>query len=93
MDGFSFLEALRQHEDWRAIPIVVTAKDLTAEDHQRLNGYGQYIVHKGAYGREELLQELGDRIAACLGQVASSSSLSLSYARSPIRFWGVASIM
>ncbi|MGQ0593230.1 MAG: ATP-binding response regulator [Gammaproteobacteria bacterium] len=71
MDGFSFLEALRQHEGWRAIPIVVvTAKDLTAEDHQRLSGYVQYIVHKGAYAREELLQELGDRIAACLGQVA-----------------------
>ncbi|CAN5855022.1 hypothetical protein BH20PSE1_BH20PSE1_19260 [soil metagenome] len=71
MDGFSFLEALRRHEAWRAIPIVVvTAKDLTAEDHQRLNGYVQYIVHKGAYGREELLAELGDRIAACLGKVA-----------------------
>ena len=70
MDGFSFLEVLRQHEGWRAIPIVVvTAKDLTAEDHRRLNGYVQYIVHKGAYGREELLAELGDRIAACLGQV------------------------
>ncbi len=71
MDGFSFLEALRQHAGWRAIPIiVVTAKDLSAEDHQRLNGYVQYIIHKGAYGREELLAELGDRIAACLGQVA-----------------------
>ncbi len=71
MDGFNFLEALRQHEDWRAIPIVVvTAKDLTAEDHQRLNGYVQCFIHKGAYGREELLQELGDRIAACLGKVA-----------------------
>ncbi|MGH8489080.1 MAG: patatin-like phospholipase family protein [Gammaproteobacteria bacterium] len=59
------------HEGWRAIPIVVvTAKDLTAEDHQRLNGYVQYIIHKGAYGREDLLQELGNRIAACLGQVA-----------------------
>ncbi|MFH0341199.1 MAG: response regulator [Chromatiales bacterium] len=71
MDGFSFLEALRQHEGWRAIPIVVvTAKDLTAEDHQRLNGYVKYIIHKGIRRREELLQEIGDRIAACLGQVA-----------------------
>jgi len=70
MDGFSFLEALRRHEGWRAIPIVVvTAKDLTAEDHQRLNGYVRYIVHKGAYGRDELLQQLGDLIAACLGKV------------------------
>ena len=30
MDGFTFIEALRQHEAWRAIPIVVvTAKDLS----------------------------------------------------------------
>jgi hypothetical protein len=35
-----------------------------------LNGYVQYIVQKGARGREELLQELGDRIAACLDKVA-----------------------
>ncbi|HUL11023.1 MAG TPA: response regulator [Methylococcaceae bacterium] len=71
MDGFSFLEALRQHAAWRSIPIVVvTVKDLTAEDHQRLNGYVQHIVHKGTRGREELLQELGERIVACQGKVA-----------------------
>jgi signal transduction histidine kinase/CheY-like chemotaxis protein len=71
MDGFSFLEALRQHVAWRSIPIVaVTAKDLTAEDRQRLNGYVQYIVRKGPNTREDLLQELSDRIAACLGEAA-----------------------
>jgi signal transduction histidine kinase/CheY-like chemotaxis protein len=71
MDGFSFIEALRQNEAWRSIPIVVvTAKDLTVEDRQRLNGYVQYIIHKGSRVREELLQELGDRITACLGAAA-----------------------
>jgi hypothetical protein len=71
MDGFSFLEELRQQEAWRSIPvIVVTAKDLTAEDRQRLNGYVEYVVNKGTRGREELLQELGDRISACLGITA-----------------------
>ncbi len=65
MDGFAFIEALRQNEAWRSIPIVVvTAKDLTAEDHRRLNGYVQQILHKGAYDRETLLRELGERIAA-----------------------------
>jgi CheY-like chemotaxis protein len=39
MDGFAFLEALRQHDPWRSLPVVVlTAKDLTLDDHQRLNG-------------------------------------------------------
>jgi CheY-like chemotaxis protein len=71
MDGFSFLEALRQRAAYRSIPIVVvTAKDLTAEDHQRLNGYVQYIINKGAHTREELLREVADRIASCIRQVA-----------------------
>jgi signal transduction histidine kinase/CheY-like chemotaxis protein len=71
MDGFSFLEALRQQVAWRSIPVVVvTAKDLTAEDRQRLNGYVQYVVQKGSQTREDLLQELGDRIASCLAEAA-----------------------
>ena len=70
MDGFSFLESLRQHEPWRSIPVIVmTAKDLTAEDHERLNGYIQCIINKGSRGRDELLQELGDQIAACIGKL------------------------
>jgi CheY-like chemotaxis protein len=71
MNGFSFLESLRQHVAWRSIPIVVvTAKDLTAEDLQSLDGYVQYIVQKGPTPREDLLRELGDRIAACLCEIA-----------------------
>jgi hypothetical protein len=50
--------------------VVVTAKDLTAEDRQRLNGYVQYIVRKGSHTREELLQEVADRIAACVSEIA-----------------------
>lgn len=71
MDGFTFIEALRQNEAWRAIPIVVvTAKDLTAEDHARLNGHVQQVLHKGSYSRDELLREIGERIAACLRKTA-----------------------
>jgi CheY-like chemotaxis protein len=71
MDGFGFLEALRREPAWRSIPIiVVTAKDLSPEERQRLNGHVRNIVHKGARGREELMQELGERIAACLCNVA-----------------------
>jgi signal transduction histidine kinase/CheY-like chemotaxis protein len=71
MNGFTFLESLRQDVAWRSIPIVVvTAKDLTLEDLQYLNGHVQYIVRKEPHAREDLLQELGDRIAACLGEIA-----------------------
>ncbi|HLJ92282.1 MAG TPA: response regulator, partial [Gemmataceae bacterium] len=60
MDGFEFVQQLRQHEEWRNIPVVVvTAKDLTAEDRQRLNGQADSIMQKGSYSREELLREIG----------------------------------
>ena len=71
MDGFSFIEALRQNLAWRSIPIVVvTAKDLTEEDRLRLNGYVQYIVDKGSHNQEDLLREVADRIASYLAEVA-----------------------
>ena len=49
MDGFEFVAEFRRHEAWRAIPIVViTARDLSHEDRERLNGYVQKILQKGA---------------------------------------------
>jgi signal transduction histidine kinase/DNA-binding response OmpR family regulator len=71
MDGFTFIEALRQNEAWRAIPVVVvTAKDLTAEDRARLNGQVQQVLHKGSYSRDELLREMGEQIVTCLRKTA-----------------------
>jgi len=72
MDGFQVVEALREREAWRSIPIVVvTAKDLTAGDHLRLNGYVERILQKGAYSREALLAEIRDLVTACLGRQES----------------------
>ncbi|MBF0396259.1 MAG: response regulator [Desulfobacterales bacterium] len=59
MDGFQFVEEIRKNEEFRSIPIiVVTAKDLTQEDRQRLDGYVKLIVQKGSYNRQDLLREL-----------------------------------
>jgi CheY-like chemotaxis protein len=69
MDGFEFLAALRKHREWRAIPVVViTAKDLTAEDRLQLNGYVQQILQKEAYSRDELLAWVRDLLATCVRQ-------------------------
>src|SRR5258708_25119991 len=47
MDGFEFLEKLRGRPDWREIPVVViTSKDLTDEDRDRLNGGGARLIQK-----------------------------------------------
>jgi len=67
MDGFAFIEALRQDATWRSIPIVVvTAKDLTPDERRRLDGTVEQILQKGAYTREELLREIRNLVAACV---------------------------
>jgi len=59
MDGFEFVAAVRKKEEWRAIPIVVvTAKDITADDRVRLNGQVKKILQKGALRREDLAREI-----------------------------------
>jgi CheY-like chemotaxis protein len=58
---------LRRQERWNGIPVVViTAKELTAEDRKRLNGGVERILQKGAFRREELLSQLRELVAACL---------------------------
>ncbi len=64
MDGFAFLDELRQHDSGRAVPVVViTAKDLTAEDRLRLNGSVVRVLEKGAYTRDELLREVSRAVS------------------------------
>src|SRR5579883_249380 len=65
MDGFELLAALRAHDEWRSIPVVVlTAKDLTADERQRLTEHAQAVMQKGAYSRDALLREVRERAAA-----------------------------
>ncbi|MHB8522177.1 MAG: response regulator [Limisphaerales bacterium] len=59
MDGFEFVDQLRTRPDCRDIPvIVITAKDITAEDRQRLNGRVNHIVQKGGMQLAEVLNEV-----------------------------------
>jgi CheY-like chemotaxis protein len=67
MNGFELLTELRARPEWRGIPVVVvTAKDLTAEERQRLNGHVERILAKGALGPEALLAEVRELVAASL---------------------------
>jgi DNA-binding response OmpR family regulator len=59
VSGFDVVQQLRAHPEAMEIPIMIyTAKDLTAEDRQRLNSHVQAIASKSASGKEDLLQEL-----------------------------------
>jgi signal transduction histidine kinase/DNA-binding response OmpR family regulator len=59
MDGFEFVAELRKSESGRRIPVVVvTARELSAEDRERLKGDVRRVLHKGSFSREELTAEL-----------------------------------
>jgi CheY-like chemotaxis protein len=59
MDGFEFLEELKMRPEWQSIPVVViTAKDLTDADHERLNGKVRNVIGKGNYTESDLIQML-----------------------------------
>jgi PAS domain S-box-containing protein len=58
MDGIAFVERLRASERNRSIPVlVVTAKDITPVDRQRLSGGVQAIMQKGAVDLSELVAQ------------------------------------
>jgi CheY-like chemotaxis protein len=64
MDGFSFLAELQRRGESRSVPVIVlTAKDLTAADHQRLSGPIEKILRKGSLGHEQLLAEVSALMA------------------------------
>jgi CheY-like chemotaxis protein len=69
MDGFEFIDEVRQHEDWREIPIIViTARDVTAEDRARLNGRVESVIRKG--GRDDMLRQVCLVLAKCVDRQA-----------------------
>ena len=75
MDGFEFVLALRQNEENRSIPIIViTAKDLTEEDRRQLDGGVEYIVDKGAFTQDELLNQVRSLVATSVRSGPSNSS-------------------
>ncbi|MHC1765796.1 MAG: response regulator [Verrucomicrobiia bacterium] len=59
MDGFVFMQALRQRPDCRQVPvIVITAKDLTPEDRRRLDGQVTRILQKASMRIADLVAEI-----------------------------------
>jgi threonine synthase len=59
MDGFAVLDALKNDPRTASIPvIVVTAKELTTEEKQRLHGRIQSLMQKGEFLNDDLLDEI-----------------------------------
>ena len=69
MDVFEFMEALRRRQKGQHIPvIVITAKDLTEEDHRRLNGGVECIIQKGTTSPAEVLDMVRSVTRNCVGE-------------------------
>ena len=68
MNGFGFIEELQKHQSWHSIPIVVlTAKDITPEDCQKLNGCVEKVLQKGSGNFDDLLNQVRSLMSVHLG--------------------------
>ena len=64
MDGLQFLERLRRNPLAASIPVIVlTAKDLTPEDHRRLHGRVAEVLSKGSLNAVALLDQINAILA------------------------------
>ncbi len=55
MDGFQFLDRVKEHKEWRHIPVIVlSAKTLTEEERRRFSDTVEQVIAKGAGTYTEL---------------------------------------
>jgi signal transduction histidine kinase/DNA-binding response OmpR family regulator len=63
MDGFEVLDALAAHPQWREIPvIVITAKQLTAAERERLLGQARKVIEKGGASRLDIVAAINEAV-------------------------------
>lgn len=65
MDGFDFIDALRQQPQYAQLPVVVlTAKTLTNEDRQRLTQRVDHIIERNGQNEETIIARLHAQLCA-----------------------------
>jgi CheY-like chemotaxis protein len=70
IDGFAVLEYVKGNLDTHDIPvIVVTAKEITKEDRERLNGKMTALYNKGMFTAEQLLADISVALQAMNGEI------------------------
>lgn len=59
MDGFEVVERLVENPEWRKIEVIIlTAKDLTKEEMERLTASAAKVFQKATHNNSEILQEI-----------------------------------
>jgi CheY-like chemotaxis protein len=85
MNGFDFLQELRKRPQWQQVPVIVlTSKDLTSEDRERLSGNVERILQKGGDQLAELLPELRKLVAQCINRNQAPQSTREPAANGPV---------
>jgi GAF domain-containing protein/DNA-binding response OmpR family regulator/anti-sigma regulatory factor (Ser/Thr protein kinase) len=70
IDGFAVLEFLKGNPETHDIPvIIVTAKEITREDRERLNGKMAALYNKGMFTAEQLLADISAALQAMNGEM------------------------
>jgi signal transduction histidine kinase/DNA-binding response OmpR family regulator len=63
MDGFELLDVLADRAEWREIPvIVVTAKQLAAEERERLSRQARKVLEKATATRNDIAAAIGEAV-------------------------------
>lgn len=76
MDGFELVHRLKQDSKLRSIPIIIlTAKSITNQDRQKLNGGVNKIFEKGSYQRSVLFNEVSHLLDLALARQQKPSPL------------------
>jgi len=75
MDGFEFVRQLRARPEWASLPVVVlTARDLDAEDLARLNGDVECVLQKGSAPPSEVAERVLEMVAAATGSAGEGEA-------------------
>ena len=73
MDGFDFVDELRRNTAWRESPVVVlTAKDISAEEQARLQGFARAVLMKREQSQDALIREMRELIQQVVGSEVSA---------------------
>jgi PAS domain S-box-containing protein len=75
MDGFEFLDAFGERAEWRDIPvIVITAKQLTPAERERLLGEAQKVVAKSGALRADIAAAVSEAVRRRPAQAVAVAS-------------------
>ena len=75
MDGFEFLDAFTSRVEWRDIPvIVITAKELTTSERERLLREAQKVIVKGASIGVDIAAAVSEAVRRRLASAAAVSN-------------------